>query len=120
MLLTAIDVQAEHNGIELQAVAFGLVMSCKSVTEPGDALEILLDCFLEGEIASFVNDGEFGLHTYVIELPAGVTCDHCVLRWKWDYGFLGCADVGIQSSVVGVPTDRPLGISWGSIKRVYR
>jgi hypothetical protein len=78
--------------------------------------DISLECFELGEIAAFVNDGATGLHTYTLDLPSGVTCDGCVLRWKWDYGFVGCADVAIEPSLVGVP-DGP-GVSWGSIKGV--
>ena len=39
------------------------------------------------------------------ELPPGLECDPCVLRWKWDYGFLSCADVRIVNGVRGKSTN---------------
>ena len=72
-------------------------------------------CFVEGEFATALFDGFGGLHTYEITLPEDVVCDPCVLRWKWDYSFLSCADVRI----VGVDV-KAEGESWTSLKATFR
>ena len=73
------------------------------------------DCFAEGEFATADFDLALGLHTYEIQLPEDLVCDPCVLRWKWDYGFLSCADVRIVA--VGTPVTEP---SWSTLKSMYR
>lgn len=57
--------------------------------------EISEQCFLDGEFASFLNAGQRGIQHFEVELPEDLTCEHCVLRWQWDYGFLSCADIAI-------------------------
>lgn len=72
-------------------------------------------CFQAGEFAAVDFDGQTGLHTYDVALPDGLVCDPCVLRWKWDYGFLSCADVRIVAE--GTPLDRP---TWTALKSRFR
>jgi hypothetical protein len=79
---------------------------------PPDALSE--QTFADREIATFENDGLSGLHVYEIPLPADLSCDPCVLRWKWDYGFLSCADVRVLTSDVAAD-----GRSWSTIKSQY-
>jgi hypothetical protein len=43
-------------------------------------------------------------------------CDPCVLRWKWDYGFLSCADVSIVAREVGLEAPT----AWAALKAMYR
>jgi len=74
------------------------------------------DCFVAGEFASVSFDQTLGLHTYRIDLPVGVVCDPCVLRWKWDYGFLSCADVSIVAREVGLEAPT----AWAALKAMYR
>ena len=57
--------------------------------------EISEQCFLDGEFAVFLNEGQSGIHHFDVVLPADLTCERCVLRWKWDYAFLSCADIAI-------------------------
>ena len=65
--------------------------------------EISEQCFVDGEFDAFLNEDRGGLHYFSTRLPEGVRCEACVLRWKWDYAFLSCADIAI------VPEpDRPL------------
>lgn len=76
--------------------------------------QISAECFAAGEFATAEFDLMTGTHTYEIELPADLTCDPCVLRWKWDYGFLSCADVRIVAS--GTPVGDS---SWTALKSLY-
>jgi hypothetical protein len=74
-----------------------------------------LGCFEAGEFAVRDYDMLAGTYTYQLELPDGVVCDPCVLRWKWDYGFLSCADVRI------VPAGTPIGNpGWSTLKSTWR
>jgi len=72
-------------------------------------------CFVDGEFATVDFDQSTGFRTYEIELPPGLECDPCVLRWKWDYGFLSCADVRIVAD--GVDNEHP---TWTTLKATYR
>jgi hypothetical protein len=74
-----------------------------------------VECFVAGEFASVDFDQTLGLHTYEITLP-DVVCDPCVLRWKWDYAFLSCADVSIVADEVGVASPT----AWAALKAMYR
>ena len=56
-----------------------------------------------------------GPRTYEITIPTDLVCDPCVMRWKWDYGFLSCADVRIVAG--GVGNELP---SWTALKATYR
>jgi hypothetical protein len=60
-----------------------------------ETTDITEQCFLDGEIVAFLNEGNSGIHQFQVDLPDGVTCDACVFRWKWDYAFFSCADVEI-------------------------
>lgn len=52
--------------------------------------------FTAGEFETVLNDNVVGFHAYDTQLPAGVVCESCVLRWRWEaYDFLSCADVRI-------------------------
>jgi len=55
------------------------------------------ECFAAGEFVAIENSDTLGLQEYQVTLPPGVACDDCMLRWKWDYGFLGCAHVAIEA-----------------------
>lgn len=68
-------------------------------------------CFEEGTIASFENDGTTGTKVFEFQIPPGTQCDPCVLRWKWDYAFLSCADVSIEAS--SAPAAQS---SWSTVK----
>lgn len=74
------------------------------------------ECFVDGEFASVDFDHTLGTRSYEIDLPDGVVCDPCVLRWKWDYGFLSCADVRIVATGVDVGSER----DWTALKASYR
>ena len=76
--------------------------------------ELSPNCFVDGEFATFESVPSVGPHSYDIQLPDGVVCDPCVLRWKWDYGFLSCADVRI---VEKVPAKT---LPWAALKARYR
>jgi hypothetical protein len=72
-------------------------------------------CFASGEFAAVAFDQTTGPRSYEITLPADLVCDPCVLRWKWDYGFLSCADVRIVAS--GTPVDSR---GWTALKSTFR
>jgi hypothetical protein len=55
------------------------------------------ECFSDGEFAAIENTNIEGLQEYQVTLPPGVACNDCMLRWKWDYAFLGCAHVAIEA-----------------------
>lgn len=80
-----VDVTLEHVTGDL--VHFQLCRTPDALSE---------SCFEKGPIASFVDDGKPGLHTYALQLPEE-PCPHCVLRWAWEYGFQSCADVVIRA-----------------------
>lgn len=71
-------------------------------------------CFENGTIASFENDGTTGTKVFEFQIPPSTQCDPCVLRWKWDYAFLSCADVSIKAT--GAPAE---DTSWSTIKVSY-
>jgi len=80
--------------------------------EPASITE---ECFESNTIASFVNDGTTGIKNFEFQIPPDTQCDPCVLRWKWDYAFLSCADVSIEAS--GTPVE---DASWSTMKAIWR
>jgi hypothetical protein len=74
---------------------------------------LTLDCLTTGTVATVSNDLVLGNHSYQVTLPENVSCDSCVLRWKWDYGFLSCADIRI------LPMTPVASHTWGAIKALY-
>ena len=62
---------------------------CPSVDDVSEA------CFVEGEFAQVPNEDLSGTQSYEVTLPSGISCESCILRWRWDYGFLGCAHIQI-------------------------
>jgi hypothetical protein len=78
--------------------------------------ELSVECFTNGEFTTEAFDRITGVHDYSIQLPAELVCDPCVLRWKWDYGFLSCADVRIVPVEVGVDSEA----SWAALKSRFR
>ena len=77
--------------------------------------QLTADCFVAGEFATIAFDQNTGLRTYEISLPSEFECDPCVLRWRWDYGFLSCADVRIVAD--GLGSAHP---TWTTLKSAYR
>jgi hypothetical protein len=73
------------------------------------------ECLVAGEFATVAFDQSVGPRTYDIKLPEELECDPCVLRWKWDYGFLSCADVRIVAH--DLSGERP---TWTALKTTYR
>jgi hypothetical protein len=78
--------------------------------------EISPECFEAGEFAVRNFDQITGIHSYELDLPPELECDPCVLRWKWDYGFLSCSDVRIKSGDVRIGGPA----SWSTLKARYR
>ena len=74
-----------------------------------------LGCFQSGEFAVRNYNTLLGTHEVDITIPEGIECDPCVLRWKWDYGFLSCADVRILGARTPVD-DR----TWTALKASWR
>ncbi|KAK0067922.1 bypass of stop codon protein 1 [Biomphalaria pfeifferi] len=83
---------------------------------------------LSGKKRFYFDVAAIGFYNYTLVLPAGFTCDHCLLQWKWhcgnDWGcdsdgtcglgrglvqeeFYACADVAVAPKGVVIVTQTP-------------